>query len=106
MACERGVSRGRCGIIVETAGNRREQGDGDGDGEGQQGGVQLSAMRTALFSFPLAAAAAARLAHSAEERFRERTKGGVVVDVAKRKIGGRRDVRRWASDRLHQTARD
>jgi hypothetical protein len=51
----RGVSRGRCGIIVETAGNRREQGDGDddGDGEGQQGGVQLSAMRTALFSSSL-----------------------------------------------------
>jgi hypothetical protein len=49
----RGVSRGRGGIIVETAGNRREQGDGDGDGEGQQGGVQLSAMRTALFSSSL-----------------------------------------------------
>jgi hypothetical protein len=53
----RGVSRGRCGIVVETTGNRREQGngdgDGDGDGGGQQGGVQLSAMRTALFSSSL-----------------------------------------------------
>jgi hypothetical protein len=49
----RGVSRGRCGNIVETAVNRREQGDGDGDGGGQQGGVQLSAMRTALFSSSL-----------------------------------------------------
>jgi hypothetical protein len=51
----RGVSRGRCGIVVETTGNRREQGDGDGDGDGggQQGGVQLSAMRTALFSSSL-----------------------------------------------------
>jgi hypothetical protein len=28
--------------------------------------------------------------------------GGVEVDIAKRKVGGRRDGRRWASDRLRQ----
>ena len=55
-------------------------------------------------------AATARLPHSGRGRWSERTNervGGVVlVDVAKRKDGGRRDGRRWASDRLRQRQTD
>jgi hypothetical protein len=82
-------------------------------GEGQQGGVQRDG-DSSLFSSSLGCCA--RLPHSAEERCcRERTKGGVVEDVAKRRsaavveMGGVGPVIDYtsetSSDRFH-TARE
>jgi hypothetical protein len=63
----------------------REQGDGDGDGDGQQGGVQRDEDSSRLHL----TAAAARPDQRESDRANERTKGGVVVDVAKRSEGRR-----------------
>jgi hypothetical protein len=105
---ERG--RGRSGIIVETAGNRREQGDGDGDGdgecEGQLSGVQREVERqlSSLLVLPWLL----RGCHTQQKSVvvASERRAEWVEDVSKRRsaavvemgwLGGRR----WASDRLH-----
>jgi hypothetical protein len=89
------------GIIVETAGNRREQGDGDGDGRRSAGWSSARWRQLSLLVFPWLLRAAATLSRRALlSRANEGRRGRRCCEA---KVGGRgRDGRRWASDRLHQ----
>jgi hypothetical protein len=79
------------GIIVETAGNRREQGDGDGDGRRSAGWSSARWRQLSLLVFPWLLRAAATLSRRALLSRANEGRSGLKMLRSE----GRRPLSRW-----------